>query len=206
MLANGDGISLNAALARHYFRLAASNGYLNRKDFMISPSCEALFKNTKTLFEIPQKMFNFCTDQVKSISLPASVDSLHAECFSGATFKRVIIPVDSQLLNIHESVFSDCTFLESIFIPSSVQVLGERCFENCVSLESVTFGASSQLKMIPSWCCVGCSSLKSICIPAACEKIHRGAFSAVCLKKTYEIWCCKSLKSVLFESGSRLNV
>jgi hypothetical protein len=68
----------------------------------------------------------------------------------------------------------------------------------------VTFGASSRLKVICERAFVGCSSLKSICIPAISEKICSGSFGA-----ERSVWgkilYCESLQNVLFESGSRLN-
>jgi hypothetical protein len=203
MLANGDGIPLNKDLSAHYFGLASSNGYLDRKSFMISPNCEIFFKDTTTLIEISNCMINFWMDTIKSISIPTSVEILRSHCFSNAQFERVTIPADSRLREIEESAFSGCTSLISIFIPSSVQCLGNNCFEECISLEIVTFGAFSRLKIIGENAFAGCESLKSICIPAACEIIGFEAFGAV-----PNIWkgirSCKSLQSVLFESGSRL--
>jgi hypothetical protein len=142
--------------------MASSNGYLNRYYFMISPNCEVFFKNTTTLIAILQGMINFYTEKIKSISIPTSVEILRSGCFADGKFERITIPADSHLREIEISAFAGCTSLVSIFIPSSVQVLGPRCFYNCVSLEMVTFGASSRLKVICERAFVGCSSLKSI--------------------------------------------
>ena len=38
--------------------------------------------------------------------------------------------------------------IESLSIPDSVRVLGERCFAHCPELKHVTFGAGSQLERI----------------------------------------------------------
>lgn len=47
-------------------------------------------------------------------------------------------------------VFADCSSLESITLPASVQDLGEGTFINCISLKTVEFEDGSQLKYIAS--------------------------------------------------------
>jgi hypothetical protein len=114
---------------------------------MISPNCEILFKSAATLIEISKGMIDFEIDKIKSISIPTSVEIFHERCFLNANFERVTIPANSQLRKIEWKAFCGSVSLVSIFIPSSVQVLRECCFVNCISLENVTFGASSRLKI-----------------------------------------------------------
>jgi hypothetical protein len=130
--------------------------------------------------------------EFKSISIPTSVEILHRDCFLCEQFVG--------FREIQSDAFPGCTLLISIFIPSSVQILGANSFQNCKSLESVTFGISSRLETIGEAAFNGCCSLTSICIPAACESIGCVAFGA----ERFDYQYCKSLQSVKFESGSRL--
>jgi hypothetical protein len=82
--------------------------------------------------------------------------------------------------------------LVEIILPSSIEILGERCFAECRSLSSVTFESGSRLLRIGGGA-FGGTGLVEIVIPASVEVLGVGCFSL-----------CRSLSSVRFESGSRL--
>jgi hypothetical protein len=67
------------------------------------------------------------------------------------------------LTRIEQEAFSFSS-LQSILIPSNVEILGSKCFADCGSLSSITFESNSRLTRIESlafkW-----SSLQSIVIP-----------------------------------------
>ena len=46
--------------------------------------------------------------------------------------------VSEGITGISADVFSDCTYLESVSLPSSLKTIGERAFKNCHSLKSIT--------------------------------------------------------------------
>lgn len=98
--------------------------------------------------------------------------------------------------------FSNCTSLKKIEVPSSVEVIGEAVFKNCVSLESVVFDENSRLKVLEgdynvkgyyTGVFADCKSLKSIVIPANVQIIKKTAFKG-----------CISLETVSFEKNSCL--
>ena len=78
------------------------------------------------------------------------------------------------------------SILQEIHIPSSVEELGEGCFDGCQSLSCVTFGASSQLKRICRRAFCRCN-LEKIHIPNSVEEL--------CDELVYECW---NLSSVIF--------
>jgi hypothetical protein len=82
--------------------------------------------------------------------------------------------------------------LKSITIPASITEIGDNCFKNCESLESVVFEPGSRLERIEKYAFWG-NGLKSIVIPASITEIGDNCFKD-----------CKSLESVVFEPGSRL--
>jgi hypothetical protein len=95
------------------------------------------------------------------------------------------------LTQIEDEAFSFSS-LQSILIPSSVEILGSKCFLWCKSLSSITFESNSRLARIESEA-FSFSSLQSISIPRNVEILGSNCFSS-----------CKSLSSVTFESTSRL--
>jgi hypothetical protein len=61
-------------------------------------------------------------------------------CFDGCrSLTSVRFEPNSNLTRIDSFDFSGCSTLNSICIPSSVEVIAHRCFETCTSLESVRF-------------------------------------------------------------------
>ena len=77
------------------------------------------------------------------------------------------------------------SFLPSINIPDSVTAIGNNAFDECYSLDSVTFGEDSQLTTIGDEAFASCHDLQTIDIPDSVTTIGNYAFK----------WC-DSLKSV----------
>jgi hypothetical protein len=92
------------------------------------------------------------------------------------------------------SAFFGNASLQSVCIPSSVEVIGSYGFSHCGMLSIVIFETESKLVRIDegAFCCS--RSLHSICIPASVEIIGSGCFS-----------CCSSLANLTFEPMSKLN-
>ena len=77
---------------------------------------------------------------------------------------------------IGERAFRDCTTLESITFPESIQVIGSFSFYDCSSLREVTF--SDGLRVIGSNVFNGCTSLESVAVPEGVVSIGGSAFSS----------------------------
>ena len=104
-------------------------------------------------------VFSDCT-ALKSIEIPASVETIEAAAFKGcSSLATVTFEKGSQLKTIsgdystgstsnYSGVFSDCTALKSIEIPASVETIEVVAFKGCSSLITVTFEKGSQLKII----------------------------------------------------------
>ena len=101
----------------------------------------------------------------------------------------VVIPseIDGKpVVAIGESAFYESS-ITSIEIPASVKTIGNRAFQNCYSLISVTFDEGSKLTSIGNNAFYYCG-IESISIPASVETIGYGAF-----------YNCSSLTSVTFD-------
>ena len=112
------------------------------------------------------------------------------------SLNRVDFPQNGVLKTIGEGAFSTgdvngATF-EKLYIPASVETIGNRAFGKCSKLETVTFAPESKLKEIGSVAFFN-TALESITIPEKVTTIGSGAFEG-----------CSKLKKVTFAPDSKL--
>jgi hypothetical protein len=89
--------------------------------------------------------------------------------------------------------FVNCSVMRSIYIPASIEILGDSCFGRCSSLFQITFESGSKLTRIGQEPFQYCSSLTIICIPVQVEDILSCCFHR-----------CGSLAEITFELNSSL--
>jgi hypothetical protein len=122
--------------------------------------------------------------------IPSSMVAIDAFRFAGCSeLKSVVIEKGSELKEIKKCAFWKSGLL-SIFLPSSIRIIGEKSFDGC-SLETIGFETESKLEIIQerSYQFIG---KISIVFPASLSVIGRIAFME-----------CQIL-SVCFERGSQL--
>lgn len=153
--------------------------------------------------------FADCTS-LTSIEIPNTVREIGICAFKGCTQLQTVAFQNGiqikELKGAFESyydgsarlgVFQQCSALSSIEIPASVEIIDACAFNGCTNLAVVTFEQDSKLiefgdeKIDRSGAFAGCTSLKSIQIPANVEKIGIGTFKN-----------CSQLSTVIFESNS----
>jgi hypothetical protein len=76
-----------------------------------------------------------------------------------------------------ESAFQNCSSLQSICIPSSIETISKSCFGGCTKLSSFKFETGSRISWIERSAFSDCSSLTSISIPASIQTISGSCFS-----------------------------
>jgi len=128
--------------------------------------------------------------------IPDSVTDIGRRAFcggaSGDDIKNTIqFGNNSQLTNM-DYAFEFCNQLANFVVPDSWTAIGEGMFLNCGKLESVTFGANTQVTTIGESAFNGCGKLKSVCIPAGVTEIGRSTFSGA------------GLTELSFEENSKL--
>jgi hypothetical protein len=89
----------------------------------------------------------------------------------------IVIESNSRLTRIESAVFYQPS-LQSILIPSNVEIRGSSCFSDCESLLSITFESNSHLMRIESEV-FAFSPLQSIVIPRNVRFIDASAFIGV---------------------------
>ena len=129
--------------------------------------------------------FELCSG-LTSITIPSSVTSLGASCFSCSSLTSITIP--SSVTSLGDCCSSGCRGLTSITIPSSVTSLGVVCFAGCSGLTSITIPSS--VTSLGESCFYGCSGLTSITIPSSVTSIGDDCFGD-----------CSSLTSITIPSS-----
>ena len=109
--------------------------------------------NGYTLVRIGNYSFKDNSDLI-SVTIPESVTSLGAECFSRCT-SLASVSLPESVISLGESCFSKCTSLASINIPEAVTSLGDYCFYRCTSLTSLTIPES--VTSLGKSCFSGCN-------------------------------------------------
>ena len=168
------------------------------------------FDKESNLKTIPANLFANLSS-LTTVQIPASVEIIEQGAFASCrSLLSVTIEQGSHLKEIRGAnsrsgkdlgAFFNCEALQSIKIPASVEIIGQRAFMNCESLTTVTFEKESQLKTIEgdgdddeSWgAFTNCIALTAIEIPASVTTIEAAAFKG-----------CSSLATVTFEKGSQL--
>lgn len=126
--------------------------------------------NLYNVKEIGHSAFKNCKS-IEKLTLPESLNKIGIQVFQGCS-------------NLKELNFNckDLTGDLLIFEHSY------KTFYNCSSLKTVKFG--NNVKVIPSGCFMGCTSIETIEIPSSMEDIHDCSF-----------YGCSNLKKVSFENG-----
>ena len=120
------------------------------------------------------------------ITLPDSVTTLNTSAFESA-FKQggsITINPTSQLTTIGNKAFAGSTKLKSIYIPSTVTVIGEDAFNGSGVTTFVNF-ENCQITTIKKGTFEAASSLTSIKIPETVTTIEKAFLGNKSLKKVY---------------------
>ena len=126
------------------------------------PSQVTIENRQFTVTEI-EKMAFYGKKNIVSVVIPSTITTLGNLSLAHGDFESVQLP--SELTEIGESAFYNCTNLKSIDIPDNVTVIGHFAFRNCSSLAKIKLPKS--LKRIGAAAFVSCASLKgNLIIPS----------------------------------------
>lgn len=102
-----------------------------------------------------------------------NINQINKKLFSDCTeITSIVIP--SSVTHIGDSAFSGCTSLKSITIPSGIEEIKPYTFSGCINLEEISM--SKGLKAIGEGAFQGCSKLKTVTLPKSVVSIGEGAF------------------------------
>ena len=121
--------------------------------------------------------YAFNASGIGTVTIPASVTSIADWAFQNCRYLgTVTFSTRSDNLTIGSSVFSGCTNLSTISIPSTVTSMGTSIFNGCTKLATIIISANISTAIGNSMF-YGCSSLKAITIPSNVTTIGNSAFN-----------------------------
>lgn len=138
--------------------------------------------NNSKFTEIYPSTFNNCTKLTGDLVIPDTVTKIDSEAFINCNSLDGALTLSRNLTSIGDSAFSCCyalkTSAEGLYIPDSVEVLGNRAFRECKALSgNLHLPENSKLTAIEMNTFYQCSSLTgTLTIPSNIKKIGYGAF------------------------------
>ena len=161
-------------------------------------SADALYLN---LHNNPHYKLIQVFPHAKGYKIPDDVVEIGSGAFKNSSIVHLEVPGSIKV--IHNSAFSGITSLKSIKICNGVTSLPDRCFQNCESLEEVSFPES--IDTFGIHCFAGCGSLKSVTIGRNIIKVGSKAFmNCTSLKEILMPDSVRSLEDECFEGCSSL--
>ena len=113
------------------------------------------------------------------IEIPSHVTNIPASIFGygkSKSLQEVSFPEDSQLKTLAWGAFENCTTLQKITLPHSLESIGNNCFNGCSALSSVNFDLDGNLKTLDDKTFSSCDSLTEMVLPRNLEKIGANTF------------------------------
>ena len=112
-----------------------------------------------TSLNLPKNLLSIGSlpENIKSISIPDSVNYLGTYAFSYKDISQITLP--TSLTKIQDNIFIE-TAIKTITIPDGVTEIGQYAFKDCDDLTTVTIG--SGVKIIRQGAFEGCNSLNTI--------------------------------------------
>jgi hypothetical protein len=107
--------------------------------------------------------------------IPARIEVIGPAAFSNEHCDSVIFESGTRLREIDDEAFSHCEQLESFTVPSSVERIGDRCFDDCCNMTMMRFEQVSKLRRVGESAFRNCR-LASIRIPASVDEVDGSAF------------------------------
>ena len=110
--------------------------------------------------------------KAEKIILPPSVRRIEAQGFFAAEIKEIILPDSVEFIG--EKAFEDCEQLASITLSSKLKEIGSAAFRNCNELSEIVFPEG--FESIGARAIASCEKLKKITLPASLVSIGNKAF------------------------------
>ena len=147
-------------------------------------------EKTKLLY-IPKFCFLNCSN-LRQIKIPSSCYSIDECAFKNCEKLEIVefgqINTEKNLKYIGKAAFFNCSSLNSVILPSSVEMICEESFMNCTNLKKVIFDniEESQLSIIKKNAFKNCRSLESFILPSNCTLLGPACFSDCTSLESFE--------------------
>lgn len=145
------------------------------------PGKVSAFVDGKLTYEISgdEVRITDCEEDAVSIEIPSMlqerpVTEIAEEAFCNCT-KLETVTIPESVETIGREAFYNCTSLKNVNLPDNLTEICALAFENCTSLENIVLG--EKITDIETRAFQGCSSLRSINIPKSLTYLSQGIFA-----------------------------
>ena len=119
-----------------------------------------------------QQLVNLTYTKSESANIYETIEKVEDNRFAHSKLKRIVIP--SSVKSIGNKAFNRCSSLTSISLSPFIESIGDNAFNRCLSLTSITIPQS--VRKIGNHAFCGCSSLQRIKILSFLESIGNCCF------------------------------
>nr|WP_315315969.1 leucine-rich repeat domain-containing protein [Treponema denticola] len=120
---------------------------------------------------------NSLENKISQLYLGEEVTSICSNAFSGCIqLTGLDIAHCKKLTSIPASAFSNCTSLEVLKLPASLEFIDNSAFSSCSGIAELNITHCENLKSINSSSFANCSNLKTVQLPKSIETIGNSAF------------------------------
>ena len=120
---------------------------------------------------------------ISNIVIPCCINHIRDFAFENSGLISIILAPNSNLNSIGYGAFRYNRNLTSIHLPRSLRTINDRAFEGCINLQSVTFEANSDLRIIGNNSFRDCWSLREFEMPNMVSEIGHDAFQHANLRE-----------------------
>lgn len=153
----------------------------------------------KTTVDSLDGTFNNCS-KLSSISFPSTVKTLTNGAFeNNSALTTIDLSGCTGLKAIGNNAFKGCTNLKTVYMPSSLETLGEYAFYDCKNLTGTyMFKNCKSLKSIKKECFTNCEKLTSLYVPYSVTEMAYCSYGFSYKSGSYGFYDCSIL---LYNSG-----
>jgi len=152
--------------------IPAYTSFIGQFAFFNTPLKTAVFEENSSLLKIEQYAFAY-TGDLKEIVIPNSVEEMQSYAFYRSGIEKVTFEQGTKLTEIAAHAFASSGLL-SVTVPDSVNYVDDNAFRDCLSLQTVTFGAAENLQVHAN--AFYNTAISSLYIPANMEYVGEYAF------------------------------
>ena len=146
--------------------------YEGENESVVIPETAVIDDVEYKVVSIDYRAFSY-NENVKQITIPDSVELIHARAFDNCS-GLLSINIPDSVTVIEESTFEDCSNLISVSIGNAVTEIGKYAFRECNSLTSISMGNS--VTDIGEDAFSDCNGLKALVLPDSITNIGNNAF------------------------------